>query len=211
VVKYEKLLETGTVASAGPLRRPNGTRLQSRDAYEELCQHPGGQVGLAGGTDHGPPPHRCPPSHAPLGPVSPQPAPEQLPHLGCSYETNGSPYLLLQPAKKEMIRIRPYVALYHDFISDAEAETIKGLAGPWVSRPCPQGCPSSGGRCPRTWQSRVDHPEHAEIGGVLSQGLAKAFSRLEGDEPSLAPSEPPKGLWGETRSMHAPKPLPSQP
>ncbi|XP_075278266.1 prolyl 4-hydroxylase subunit alpha-3 isoform X4 [Opisthocomus hoazin] len=105
VVKYEKLLETGTVASAGPLRRPNGTRLQSRDAYEELCQHPGGQ-----------------------------PAPEQLPHLGCSYETNGSPYLLLQPAKKEMIRIRPYVALYHDFISDAEAETIKGLAGPWLQR-----------------------------------------------------------------------------
>nr|XP_009938925.1 PREDICTED: prolyl 4-hydroxylase subunit alpha-3 [Opisthocomus hoazin] len=57
-----------------------------------------------------------------------------VPHLGCSYETNGSPYLLLQPAKKEMIRIRPYVALYHDFISDAEAETIKGLAGPWLQR-----------------------------------------------------------------------------
>ncbi|XP_009577892.1 PREDICTED: LOW QUALITY PROTEIN: prolyl 4-hydroxylase subunit alpha-3, partial [Fulmarus glacialis] len=62
------------------------------------------------------------------------PAPERLPHLGCSYETNGSPYLLLQPAKKEMVWIRPYVALYHDFISDAEAETIKGLAGPWLQR-----------------------------------------------------------------------------
>ncbi|XP_010121554.1 PREDICTED: prolyl 4-hydroxylase subunit alpha-3-like, partial [Chlamydotis macqueenii] len=61
-------------------------------------------------------------------------APERLPHLGCSYETNGSPYLLLQPAKKEMVQIRPYVALYHDFISDAEAETIKGLAGPWLQR-----------------------------------------------------------------------------
>ncbi|KFP51804.1 Prolyl 4-hydroxylase subunit alpha-3, partial [Cathartes aura] len=81
VAKYEKLLETGTAASAGPLRRPNGTRLQSRDAYEELCQRPGGQ-----------------------------------------------------PAKKETVRIRPYVALYHDFISDAEAETIKGLAGPWLQR-----------------------------------------------------------------------------
>ncbi|KAK4829659.1 hypothetical protein QYF61_005952 [Mycteria americana] len=105
VAKYEKLLEMGTAVSTGPLRRPNGTRLQSRDAYEELCQRPGGQ-----------------------------PAPEHLPHLSCSYETNGSPYLLLQPAKKEMVRIRPYVALYHDFISDAEAETIKGLAGPWLQR-----------------------------------------------------------------------------
>ncbi|KAM7130424.1 LOW QUALITY PROTEIN: prolyl 4-hydroxylase subunit alpha-3 [Ciconia maguari] len=104
VAKYKKLLEMDGV-STGPLQRPNGTRLQSRDAYEELCQRPGGQ-----------------------------PAPEHLPHLGCSYETNGSPYLLLQPAKKEMVRIRPYVALYHDFISDAEAETIKGLAGPWLQR-----------------------------------------------------------------------------
>ncbi|NXF40321.1 P4HA3 hydroxylase, partial [Nyctibius bracteatus] len=69
-----------------------------------------------------------------LGPLSPQPTPERLPQLSCSYETNGSPYLLLQPAKKEMVQIRPYVALYHDFISDAEAETIKGLAGPWLQR-----------------------------------------------------------------------------
>ncbi|KAM6099833.1 prolyl 4-hydroxylase subunit alpha-3 isoform 2-T2 [Theristicus caerulescens] len=105
VAKYEKLLEMGTAVSTGPLRRPNGTHLQSRDAYEELCQRPAGQ-----------------------------PSPEHLPHLGCSYETNGSPYLLLQPAKKEMVWIRPYVALYHDFISDAEAETIKGLAGPWLQR-----------------------------------------------------------------------------
>ncbi|NXL37385.1 P4HA3 hydroxylase, partial [Glaucidium brasilianum] len=133
VVKYEKLLEMGTAMSAGPLRRPNGTRLQSRDAYEELCQRPGVQVGLSGGS-HSPPPHCCPPPHALLGPLSPQPSPEQLPGLSCSYETNGSPYLLLQPAKKEVVRIRPYVALYHEFISDTEAETIKGLAGPWLQR-----------------------------------------------------------------------------
>ncbi|XP_010022503.1 PREDICTED: prolyl 4-hydroxylase subunit alpha-3, partial [Nestor notabilis] len=105
VVKYEELLEKGAVTSTEPLRRPNGTHLQSRDAYEELCQRPRGQS-----------------------------APEHLPHLVCSYETNGSPYLLLQPAKKEMVQTRPYVALYHDFISDAEAETIKGLAGPWLQR-----------------------------------------------------------------------------
>ncbi|NXH46117.1 P4HA3 hydroxylase, partial [Dicaeum eximium] len=81
----------------------------------------------------GPPPPLSP-SHALLGPLSPQPAPKQLLHLSCSYETNSSPYLLLQPAKKEMVQIQPYVALYHDFITDAEAETIKGLAGPWLQR-----------------------------------------------------------------------------
>ncbi|XP_074716687.1 prolyl 4-hydroxylase subunit alpha-3 isoform X2 [Strix uralensis] len=105
VVKYEKLLEMGTATSPRPLQRPNGTRLQSRDAYEELCQRSGGQPSL-----------------------------EQFPRLSCSYETNGSPYLLLQPAKKEVVQIQPYVALYHDFVSDTEAETIKGLAGPWLQR-----------------------------------------------------------------------------
>ncbi|NXV03710.1 P4HA3 hydroxylase, partial [Cettia cetti] len=72
--------------------------------------------------------------HALLAPLPPQPAPGRLPHLSCSYETNSSPYLLLQPAKKEMVRTQPYVALYHDFITDAEAETIKRLAGPWLQR-----------------------------------------------------------------------------
>ncbi|NXH10188.1 P4HA3 hydroxylase, partial [Bucco capensis] len=105
VAKYEKLLEMGKVVSPQPLQRPNSTHLQSRDAYEELCQRPRAQPPL-----------------------------EQLPLLSCSYETNGSPYLLLQPAKKEMVQVQPYVALYHDFINDAEAETIKGLAGPWLQR-----------------------------------------------------------------------------
>ncbi|KFO12237.1 Prolyl 4-hydroxylase subunit alpha-3, partial [Balearica regulorum gibbericeps] len=134
VAKYEKLLETGTAASAGPLRRPNGTHLQSRDTYEELCQRPGVQVGLAGAGGMVPHPTPVLPSHTLLCPLSLQPTPERLPHLGCSYETNGSPYLLLQPAKKEMVQIQPYVALYHDFVSDAEAETIKRLAGPWLQR-----------------------------------------------------------------------------
>ncbi|NXY51192.1 P4HA3 hydroxylase, partial [Ceuthmochares aereus] len=133
IAKYKKLLETGTVARAVPLQRPNSTHLQSRDAYEELCQRPGDQVGLAGGVPWSPTPALSPLSCSSWLSLS-QPAPEHLPHLSCSYETNGSPYLLLQPAKKEMVQIRPYVALYHDFISDAEAETIKGLAGPWLQR-----------------------------------------------------------------------------
>ncbi|NXX84425.1 P4HA3 hydroxylase, partial [Urocolius indicus] len=79
-------------------------------------------------------PHHHSPLHAFPLPSSLQTASEKLPHLSCSYETNGSPFLLLQPAKKEPIRMQPYVALYHDFISDIEAETIKGLAGPWLQR-----------------------------------------------------------------------------
>ncbi|NXT28059.1 P4HA3 hydroxylase, partial [Syrrhaptes paradoxus] len=100
------------------------------------CSRRRGQV-LGCGAGRGVPRSPTPPlspSHALLGSLSPQPALEHLPHLGCSYETNGNPYLLLQPAKKEMVRIRPYVALYHDFVNDAEAETIKGLAGPWLQR-----------------------------------------------------------------------------
>ncbi|NXH60760.1 P4HA3 hydroxylase, partial [Rhabdornis inornatus] len=104
VAKYKKLLEMGTGAS---------------------------------GTGRGAvvPHHRCALLMPSLVlPLPPQAASEQLLHLSCSYETNSSPYLLLQPAKKELVRIQPYVALYHDFITDAEAETIKGLAGPWLQR-----------------------------------------------------------------------------
>ncbi|NXT50006.1 P4HA3 hydroxylase, partial [Pluvianellus socialis] len=96
--------------------------------YEKLLE-----TGRAGGAVV-PHPSAVSPFTPSLVLFSPQPAPEHLPRLGCSYETNGSPYLLLQPAKKETVWIRPYVALYHDFVSDAEAETIKGLAGPWLQR-----------------------------------------------------------------------------
>uniref|UniRef100_A0A8C4VSR4 Prolyl 4-hydroxylase subunit alpha 3 n=1 Tax=Gopherus evgoodei TaxID=1825980 RepID=A0A8C4VSR4_9SAUR len=54
--------------------------------------------------------------------------------LHCSYETNDSPYLILQPVKRELLRLQPYIALYHDFVSDLEAEKIKGLAAPWLQR-----------------------------------------------------------------------------
>ncbi|KAJ7426084.1 Prolyl 4-hydroxylase subunit alpha-3 [Willisornis vidua] len=105
VAKYEKLLEMGTGTSIRPLRRPNSTNLQSQNTYEELCQRPRGQ-----------------------------PVPERFLHLDCAYETKSNPYLLLQPAKKEIVRIQPYEALYHDLVSDTKAETIKGLAGPWLQR-----------------------------------------------------------------------------
>ncbi|NWI17758.1 P4HA3 hydroxylase, partial [Crypturellus soui] len=80
-------------------------RPRARGAYEELCRG------------------------ARAAPSSPPP-----PGLRCAYHTNGSPWLLLQPAKRETLRLRPFVALYHDFVSDAEAEAIKALAGPRLQR-----------------------------------------------------------------------------
>ncbi|XP_074837139.1 prolyl 4-hydroxylase subunit alpha-3 isoform X2 [Carettochelys insculpta] len=107
ILKYERLLvenPEGAKAEVG-LRRPNVTHLQTRDLYEELCQTLGSQ-----------------------------PTQYQIPALHCSYEMNDNPYLILQPVKKELIQLQPYVALYHDFISDLEAEKVKELAAPWLQR-----------------------------------------------------------------------------
>lgn len=103
-------------------------------------------------------------------------APEQPSHLGCSYETNGSPYLLLQPAKKETLRLQPYIVLYHDFVSDAEAETIKGLAGPWVSS-------RVGQECRPHWCPLGPSLDHSDL---QSSGFGLA--------PSMLPLSPPRVL-----------------
>ncbi|KAK1336111.1 hypothetical protein QTO34_003911, partial [Cnephaeus nilssonii] len=107
VLKYEKLLaESANQAVAeAVIQRPNVPHLQTRDTYEGLCQTLGSQ-----------------PTHY------------QIPSLHCAYETNASPYLLLQPVRKEVIHLEPYVALYHDFVSDVEAQKIRGLAEPWLQR-----------------------------------------------------------------------------
>ncbi|XP_019373271.1 PREDICTED: prolyl 4-hydroxylase subunit alpha-3 [Gavialis gangeticus] len=107
VLKYEKLLvENPSGAEAEVvLQRPNVTHLQTRDTYEELCQTLGSQ-----------------------------PSQHRNPSLYCSYETNDNPYLIFQPAKREIVQLLPYVALYHGFISDDEAEKIKDLAAPWLQR-----------------------------------------------------------------------------
>ncbi|ERE78585.1 prolyl 4-hydroxylase subunit alpha-3 [Cricetulus griseus] len=107
VLKYERLLSQNALqmATETVIQRPNVPNLQTRDTYEGLCQTLGSQ-----------------PTHY------------QNPRLYCSYETNSSPYLLLQPARKEVIHLRPFVALYHDFVSDAEAQKIRELAEPWLQR-----------------------------------------------------------------------------
>ncbi|XP_011900256.1 PREDICTED: prolyl 4-hydroxylase subunit alpha-3 isoform X4 [Cercocebus atys] len=63
-----------------------------------------------------------------------QPTLYQIPSLYCSYETNSNAYLLLQPIRKEVIHLEPYIALYHDFVSDSEAQKIREFAEPWLQR-----------------------------------------------------------------------------
>ncbi|XP_021098948.1 prolyl 4-hydroxylase subunit alpha-3 isoform X4 [Heterocephalus glaber] len=107
VLKYERLLAENPHQAVAEtvIQRPNVPHLQTRDTYEGLCQTLGSQ-----------------PIHY------------QIPGLYCSYETNSSPYLLLQPVRKEVIHLEPYVALYHDFVSDPEAQKIRKLAEPWLQR-----------------------------------------------------------------------------
>ncbi|KAM4701356.1 prolyl 4-hydroxylase subunit alpha-3 [Discoglossus pictus] len=108
VAKYEKIIEE----KAGipelekiTIQRPNVTHLRTRELYEELCQTLGSQPTLY-----------------------------EHPHMLCSYDTNRSPHLIFQPIKKEIVSVDPYVVLYHDFVTDLEAEMIKKFAAPWLRR-----------------------------------------------------------------------------
>ncbi|XP_070826916.1 prolyl 4-hydroxylase subunit alpha-3 isoform X2 [Chaetodon trifascialis] len=108
VEKYEKLLVTSppkSVRGSG-LRRPTSNYLRTRDTYERLCQTQGSQQPMHFGN----------------------------PKLFCDYFTNGDPGLLLLPARREVLSLRPYVVLYHNFITDTEAEDIKALAQPGLRR-----------------------------------------------------------------------------
>ncbi|XP_060622966.2 prolyl 4-hydroxylase subunit alpha-3 [Anolis sagrei] len=107
VLKYEKLLvaKPNDENEEVALQRPNVTHIETRDTYEWLCQTLGSQ-----------------PSHY------------ENPSLTCSFETNGDPLLFLQPLKREVVHLKPYLALYHDFVSDSEAETLKALAAPLLQR-----------------------------------------------------------------------------
>ncbi|KAM9319776.1 prolyl 4-hydroxylase subunit alpha-3 [Gastrophryne carolinensis] len=108
VANYEKILEENHITGQmeePPLQRPNVTHLRTRDLYESLCQSAGAQPWLY-----------------------------EDPRMTCSFHTNNSPYLILQPLRKEILSLAPYVVLYHDFVRDSEAEKIKALAAPWLQR-----------------------------------------------------------------------------
>ncbi|XP_012695400.1 prolyl 4-hydroxylase subunit alpha-3 [Clupea harengus] len=107
VEKYERLLveNPGVTNAASALKRPSTTYLRTRNTYERLCKTQGSQ-----------------PKHY------------EDPGLFCDYFTNGSPALLLRPVRREVVSLRPYVVLYHNFITDGEAESLKKVAQPALRR-----------------------------------------------------------------------------
>ncbi|XP_014896614.1 prolyl 4-hydroxylase subunit alpha-3 isoform X1 [Poecilia latipinna] len=106
IEKYEKLLGSAGPTGERSLRRPGSSSLTTRDTYERLCLTQGSQ-----------------PMHF------------ENPGLFCDLFTNNhSPALLLQPVRREVLSLQPHVELYHDFITDAEADDIKRLAQPGLKR-----------------------------------------------------------------------------
>uniref|UniRef100_A0A8C8DCJ9 procollagen-proline 4-dioxygenase n=1 Tax=Oncorhynchus tshawytscha TaxID=74940 RepID=A0A8C8DCJ9_ONCTS len=101
VQKYERLLVDSPplLSTDTGLKRPNTTYLRTRNTYERLCRTQGTQ-----------------PTHY------------ENPRLFCDYFNNDSPGLLLQPIRREVLSLQPYVVLYHSFITDSEAESIRELA-----------------------------------------------------------------------------------
>ncbi|XP_029963479.1 prolyl 4-hydroxylase subunit alpha-3 [Salarias fasciatus] len=99
VEEYENLLASAAPPGGGGLRRPGSTHLRTRGTYERLCRTQGSQ-----------------PMHF------------RNPRLYCDFFTNGRPALLLRPVRREVLSLRPLVVLFHDFVTDAEAEGVKGLA-----------------------------------------------------------------------------------
>ena len=53
--------------------------------------------------------------------------------LYCHYLTNNSPHLMISPAKEEILHLNPFLAVYHNIISDYEIAAIKSLAMPKVN------------------------------------------------------------------------------
>ncbi|XP_047449776.1 prolyl 4-hydroxylase subunit alpha-3 [Mugil cephalus] len=105
VEKYEKLLVAAGPPRGDRLRRPTSSYLKTRDTYERLCQTQGSQ-----------------PMHF------------ENPKLYCDYFTNDNPALRLLPVRREVLSLQPYVVLFHDFITDTEAEDIKRTAQPGLRR-----------------------------------------------------------------------------
>ncbi|KAF3847531.1 hypothetical protein F7725_020559 [Dissostichus mawsoni] len=101
VEKYERLLFRSPPLSITDhgLKRPTSNNLRTRDTYETLCQTQGSQQ-----------------MHF------------KNPRLFCDFFTNGNPGLLLLPVRREVLSLQPYVVLYHNFITDTEAEDIKTTA-----------------------------------------------------------------------------------
>ena len=44
--------------------------------------------------------------------------------LYCKYETMGMPYYTYGPRKVEVVSLRPYIAVIHEFITDSETDML---------------------------------------------------------------------------------------
>ncbi|KAK1786008.1 hypothetical protein P4O66_017563 [Electrophorus voltai] len=56
------------------------------------------------------------------------------PQLFCDYFTNDSPGLYLQPIRREVLSLLPYVVLFHNFVMGTEAQSIRDSAVPGLRR-----------------------------------------------------------------------------
>ncbi|XP_003745760.1 prolyl 4-hydroxylase subunit alpha-1 [Galendromus occidentalis] len=63
-------------------------------------------------------------------------------NLHCTYFHNNHPYMILQPSKLEVIHERPYLALFHDIMSDDEIQTVIELSAPRLKRATVQNAKS---------------------------------------------------------------------
>ncbi|XP_071038226.1 prolyl 4-hydroxylase subunit alpha-1-like isoform X1 [Parasteatoda tepidariorum] len=60
--------------------------------------------------------------------------PKEESELYCYYTTNNSSYLLLQPVKVELLNLKPKIAMYYDVIKDTEANILRKIALPQLTR-----------------------------------------------------------------------------
>ncbi|XP_037835223.1 prolyl 4-hydroxylase subunit alpha-3 [Kryptolebias marmoratus] len=118
VEKYEKLLDPARPPSTDGSMRPSSAYLRTRDTYERLCQTQGSQP-LA---------HQSGQNLTLLSKLMSFKEPSTTSKVLFVH------YLLLRPVRREVLSLRPFVVLYHDFITAAEAEDIKTFAQPGLRR-----------------------------------------------------------------------------
>ncbi|CAL1270717.1 unnamed protein product [Larinioides sclopetarius] len=67
---------------------------------------------------------------------------EEQKNLKCDYFTNGHPYYILQPVKREIVFKAPKIFIFHDIVTNKEIEVVKYLAQPRLKRATVQNAKS---------------------------------------------------------------------
>ncbi|XP_015792160.1 prolyl 4-hydroxylase subunit alpha-2-like [Tetranychus urticae] len=60
--------------------------------------------------------------------------PAETKDLTCYYSNMGSKWLILQPVKVEVFHKVPFIAMFHDLLTDSESDTIREMAAPALTR-----------------------------------------------------------------------------